>query len=162
MTLSHASRRCQERCVSDENLYLLLTGVGRKYLWEAPGIFPDDSHSTGGVNDSLDRATVAKLRLDAGKGDQIFFDADLRGFGYRLRNDGGRLRRTWIVQYRVKGRTRRLKIGDGAKLNADQARQAARKALAAITLGQDPQAIRRAKGSTARAHCARSRPSIWQ
>ena len=89
---------------------------------------------------SLDRATVAKLRLDAGKGDQIFFDADLRGFGYRLRNDGGRLRRTWIVQYRVKGRTRRLKIGDGAKLNADQARQAARKALAAITLGQDPQA----------------------
>ena len=27
---------------------------------------------------SLDRATVAKLKLDAGKTDQIFFDADLR------------------------------------------------------------------------------------
>jgi integrase len=99
---------------------------------------------------SLDRATVAKLKLDAGKTDQIFFDADLRGFGYRLRNDGGRVRRTWIVQYRVKGRTRRLKIGDGAKLNADQARQAAKKALAAITLGRDPQAEKeteRANGS---------------
>jgi integrase len=43
-----------------------------------------------------------------------------------------------------------LKIGDGAKLNADQARQAAKKALAAITLGRDPQAEReteRANGS---------------
>jgi integrase len=99
---------------------------------------------------SLDRATVAKLKLDDGKTDQIFFDADLRGFGYRLRNDGGRLRRTWIVQYRVRTRTRRLKIGDGAKLNADQARQAATKALAAITLGRDPQAEKeteRANGS---------------
>jgi integrase len=94
---------------------------------------------------SLDRKTVAGLKLDAGKTDQIFFDADIRGFGLRLRNEYGRLRGSWIVQYRVKGRTRRLKIGDAAKLNADQARQAARKALAAVTLGRDPQAEKEAE-----------------
>jgi integrase len=94
---------------------------------------------------SLDRATVAKLRLDDGKSDQIFFDADLRGFGYRLRNDGGRVRGSWIVQYKRKGRTRRLKLGDAAKLKADEARKAATKALAAITLGQDPQADKEAE-----------------
>jgi integrase len=99
---------------------------------------------------SLDRATVATLKLDDGKSDQIWFDADLRGFGYRLRNDGGRTRGSWIVQYRVKGRTRRLKIGDAAKIKADEARKAATKALAAITLGRDPQAEKeteRANGS---------------
>jgi hypothetical protein len=99
---------------------------------------------------SLDRATVAKLKLDAGKTDQIFFDADLRGFGYRLRNDGGRLCQTWIAQYRNKGRTRRVKLGDASKLNPDQARQAAKKVLAAVTLGRDPQAEKeteRANGS---------------
>ena len=45
---------------------------------------------------TLDRSTVAKLKLDDGKSDQIFFDADLKGFGFRLRLDGTRERRGWI------------------------------------------------------------------
>jgi integrase len=94
---------------------------------------------------SLDRATIAKLKLDAGKTDQIWFDADLRGFGYRIRNDGGRVRGSWIVQYKMRGRTRRLKLGDAVKLKADEARKAATKALAAVTLGQDPQAAKEAE-----------------
>jgi integrase len=85
------------------------------------------------------------LKLDPGKSDQIFFDADLKGFGLRLRNDGGRLRRTWIVQYRTKGRTRRLKIGDYEKITAKQAREKATTELAKITLGQDPQADKEAE-----------------
>ena len=56
---------------------------------------------------TLDRSTITKLKLERDKSDQIFFDDELHGFGCRLRNTNGRLRRSWIVQYRIKGRTRR-------------------------------------------------------
>jgi integrase len=99
---------------------------------------------------TLDRATVARFKLDDGKSDQIFFDADEKGFGFRLRRDGVRLRRSWVVQYRIKGRTRRAKIGDYPTVSADQARKKAKTILASVQLGTDPQAEKeaeRAKGS---------------
>lgn len=55
----------------------------------------------------LDKATVAWLTLD-GKTDRIIWDDELVGFGFRLRSHGARLSRSWIIQYRSKGRTRRL------------------------------------------------------
>ena len=99
---------------------------------------------------TLDRSTITKLKLERDKSDQIFFDDELHGFGYRLRNTNGRLRRSWIVQYRIKGRTRRMKIGDDAKVNADAARKKAKDILAAVQLKQDPQGeleAERAKGA---------------
>src|SRR6516164_8669873 len=99
---------------------------------------------------TLDRSTVARLKLDDGKSDQIFFDADDHGFGLRIRADGGRQRQSWIVQYRIKGRTRRAKIGDYPTVSADQARKKAKDILAKVQLGGDPQAEKeaeRAKGS---------------
>src|SRR5215471_11722898 len=99
---------------------------------------------------TLDRSTVAALKLDEGKTDQIVFDADMKGFGFRMRRDGARLRQSWIVQYRIKGRTRRFRIGDYPTINADQARKKAKTVLANVHLGADPQAEKeaeRAKGS---------------
>jgi integrase len=93
---------------------------------------------------TLDRETVDGLKLHDKK-DRIVFDADLKGFGFRLREDGGRLRRSWIVQYRVKGRTRRFKIADYPTVNADKARDKATKVLAAVVLGGDPQTEREAE-----------------
>lgn len=103
----------------------------------------------------LDADTIKTLlELPPGKTDAIFFDEELKGFGLRLRGDGGRLRRSWIAQYRLKGRTRRAKIGDIERLNAKQAREAAAKMLARVTLGQDPQSdkeeARRVAGRTLR------------
>ncbi len=89
---------------------------------------------------NLDAGTIKILELPRGKTDAIFFDDKLKGFGFRLRSDGGRLRRTWIAQYRSDGRTRRSKIGDAETLNAKRAREAAKKVLAKATLGNDPQA----------------------
>ena len=82
----------------------------------------------------LDAKTVADLTLADGKTDQIFFDDDLPGFGFRVRVGG---RRSFIAQYRVNGRTRRVTIG--ARLNAEEARKAARRILAAVEMGGDPQ-----------------------
>lgn len=88
----------------------------------------------------LDADAIKNLELLPGKTDAIFFDDDLKGFGIRLRSDGGGLHRTWIAQYRANGRTRRSKIGDVEKLNAAEARKAAKKMLAKVVLGNDPQA----------------------
>jgi integrase len=87
----------------------------------------------------LDADTIKTLEVPPGKTDVIFFDDDLKGFGFRLRRDGGRLRRTWVAQYRAQGRTRRSRIGVYGTISATQARKAATELLAKVTLGRDPQ-----------------------
>jgi len=90
----------------------------------------------------LDSKTVAALKLD-GKKDAIFFDDAMPGFGYRLRlGSGGGVRRSWIVQYRRAGATRRILLGSAEILSAEQARAAAKKILGKVALGEDPQAER--------------------
>jgi len=88
----------------------------------------------------LDAKTVAGLALPAGKTDVIHFDSALPGFGFRLRASGNDVRRSWIVQYRRAGTSRRLLLGSAEVLSADQARAAAKTVLAKIALGEDPQA----------------------
>ena len=90
----------------------------------------------------LDAKTVASLRLD-GKTDAIFFDDALPGFGFRLRaGAGGKVLRTWVVQYRRAGATRRVLLGSAEVLTSERARAAAKEVLAKVTLGQDPSADR--------------------
>jgi integrase len=98
-----------------------------------PQCFPRPSETTV----KLDSKTVNAVRLD-GKTDQIFFDDTLPGFGYRLRlSADGKVNANWIAQYRSAGGTRRVLIGAAAKCKA------AKKILAAVALGDDPQADRR-------------------
>jgi integrase len=92
--------------------------------------------------------TVAGLELPRGKNDAIYFDDDMAGFGLRLRVSGQQVRRSWVAQYRSFGRTRRVLLGSAEILGAEQARAAAKKVLARVVLGHDPQAekaIRRQK-----------------
>ncbi|MGO8922183.1 MAG: tyrosine-type recombinase/integrase, partial [Xanthobacteraceae bacterium] len=90
----------------------------------------------------LDAKTVDALRLD-GKSDAIFFDDALPRFGYRMRvGADGNVRRTWVVQYRRAGGTRRISIGSAELISAEQARGKARKILSQVELGGDPQGDR--------------------
>jgi integrase len=93
----------------------------------------------------LDSKTVAQLVLPAGKTDVIHFDSALPGFGLRLRGSGDQVRKSWVVQYRRAGRTRRLLLGSAEVLSAEQARTAAKKALGAVATGSDPQADKAAR-----------------
>jgi integrase len=99
----------------------------------------------------LTSKAVAALELPAGKTDVIHFDDDMVGLGYRLRASArGKVRRTWVTQYRHAGVSRRLLLGSAAVLSAERARALAKTALARVAVGEDPQAARaerRAQGA---------------
>ncbi len=95
----------------------------------------------------LDARTISALELPAGKTEDFAWDSELAGFGLRLRRrTSGDLQRTFIAQYRADGHTRRATIGEvDKKITTAQARDAARKLLARVELGGDPQGEKAAK-----------------
>src|SRR6476659_8313647 len=85
----------------------------------------------------LTRPHVARLSLPLGKSELIVFDDALPGFGIRLRAGG---KRTWIAQYRLGLKQRRVSLGTVEALDPDEARKRAKSTLAKAHLGSDPQA----------------------
>jgi integrase len=94
----------------------------------------------------LDVKSVATINLPAGKTEEFYWDLDLEGFGLRLRRRAdGALQRTWTAQYRHDNRTRRVTLGAADKVSLGEARAEARKILARVALGYDPQGEREVK-----------------
>jgi integrase len=87
----------------------------------------------------LDTKTVIGLTLAVERDEDFAWDTELEGFGLRLRRGAERLRRTYVAQYRAGGRTRRVTLGTAERLTPAQARTGARKLLARVSLGEDPQ-----------------------
>jgi integrase len=85
----------------------------------------------------LTATTVRTIACASGKTDQVFFDEDLPGFGLRVRATGAK---TWMIQYAIAGRTRRVVLGSTAVLDPGKAREAAKGLLAKVRLGHDPAA----------------------
>ena len=67
--------------------------------------------------------------------DKIVFDSDLAGFGVRV-SPGGR--KTFIVQFRSSGRTRRMSLGKFGVVTVDQSRRKAKEILGIVAVGGDP------------------------
>jgi integrase len=72
----------------------------------------------------------------------LFWDDTLKGFGLLVLPSGVR---TFIANYRVRGRLKRQTIGRYGPLTAEQARERARKILGAVADGKDPAAEKRAE-----------------
>ena len=70
----------------------------------------------------LTAATIGGLKLDTGVADKIVSDADVPGFGIRIRASGAR---TWVYQYKIGGRTRRLVLGQVSAIKPAKARDIA-------------------------------------
>ena len=83
------------------------------------------------------KPNISKLTLPPGRNDLIVFDEALPNFGIRLRGGG---KRTWIVQYRIGAKQRRITLGPTLVMDLDVARAAARNVLARVGLLEDPQA----------------------
>jgi integrase len=84
----------------------------------------------------LTKSAIAKLALPEGKSDHTFYDQELRGFGLRIRKSG---KRSFVAVYRIGRLTRRISIGDPARLTPDEARSKAKEILARADLGEDAQ-----------------------
>jgi Arm DNA-binding domain len=69
----------------------------------------------------LIQKTVAALELPKGKSEAIFFDDDLPGFGLRIRVGGAR---TWVYQFKIGERNRRLTLGSAAAVTPARALKA--------------------------------------
>jgi integrase len=81
---------------------------------------------------------LTKRAIDAIKAtgkDLILFDDELPGFGLRVKPNGAR---SFLIQYRQGGRTRRLTLGRFGRLAPEEARKLARQHLAAVGRGGDP------------------------
>ncbi len=88
---------------------------------------------------------ISKRSVDAlaPKGERYFvWDDILSGFGLRVGPSG---RKTFICRYRNGNVRRQVKLGNFGTLTAEEARDAAKKVLASVTLGEDPAAERDAK-----------------
>ena len=85
----------------------------------------------------LTRPNVARLAVPAGKTEIIVFDEALPGFGVRVRLGG---KRTWIAQYRLGSKQRRVTLGTTDTLDPEEARRRAKSVLGAVHNGDDPQA----------------------
>jgi hypothetical protein len=90
--------------------------------------------------DAAHGASLGALKLDTDVTDKIFFDTDVPGFGLRVRASGAR---TWIFQYKVGRRTRRLVLGNASAVKPARAREIAGELHARVRLGGDPAAEKR-------------------
>lgn len=73
----------------------------------------------------------------AGEKDAIYFDDEIKGFGVRVLPGG---QKTYLIQYRAGGRTRRVKIGRHGTLTVDEARKRAQELLGSVAKGENPAA----------------------
>lgn len=81
----------------------------------------------------LTRRTVEAARPR--KKDYFIFDGELPGFGLRVMASG---KKSYLLQYRAGGRTRRITFGQHGPMTPDQARKEAIAHLAAIRAGKNP------------------------
>src|SRR5215472_11743331 len=65
----------------------------------------------------------------------IYRDSELKGFGLRVTSGGAR---TYVVEKRINGRVRRVKIGRADALKAEKARRLAQEFLGTVAGGRDP------------------------
>jgi hypothetical protein len=86
----------------------------------------------GGVKFTV--KTTAGVKLD-GKSERIVFDDDIKGFGLRVRAGGSK---TWIYQYRIASKQRRMVLGSATSVPLTIARENAGRLEARVKLGGDP------------------------
>jgi integrase len=83
----------------------------------------------------LSVSKIGGLKLTPGKAEEIVFDSELPGFGIRLREAGSR---TFVFQYKLGDKQRRMSLGKATASTLDGARKSAKKLYARVQIGEDP------------------------
>jgi integrase len=83
----------------------------------------------------LNDKSIRTMTCPTGMTERTFFDSEVSGFGLRVRASGAR---SWLVQYAVHGKTKKITLGGPPLVSLGAARARARELLAAVKLGHDP------------------------
>jgi integrase len=86
----------------------------------------------------LTYGALAGLKMPEGKTDHIVFDDAMPGFGVRIRAGGKTEHRTFILQYKLGAKHRRINLGDVRKVNFEDAKAEARRIFGDVAHGRDP------------------------
>src|SRR6516225_6204538 len=89
----------------------------------------------------ISKRSVDALTCEPGKDRTFLWDDALAGFGVAAFASG---KKVYVAQYRQEGRSRRITIGQHARLTPDEARSEAKKLLGSVESGADPIAERHA------------------
>jgi len=81
---------------------------------------------------------IDKFKIEAGKAEHIEFDDGMPGFGLRIRVGDKAQHRTFIAQYKIGSKHRRINLGDVRKVTLENARQEARRIFGKVANGHDP------------------------
>jgi integrase len=79
--------------------------------------------------------SIRTMTCPPGMSEKTHFCDDVAGFGLRIRSSGAR---SWIAQYAVAAKTRKVSLGGPPLVSLGAARARAREILAAVKLGGDP------------------------
>jgi integrase len=90
---------------------------------------------------------VSALTLPPGKTDALYFDDTVPGLALRVRAGG---KKSWVFQYRIGNKQRRLAFGTASALTPHEARKRAAVLHAEVKLGRDPVGVK----STAKARAS--------
>jgi integrase len=88
-----------------------------------------------GATVKLTPKEIATLTLPPGKSDVLYFDDNVPGLALRVRASG---KRSWVLQYRVGSKQRRLSLGAASALSLTEVRRRAGLLHAETKLGHDP------------------------
>jgi integrase len=86
----------------------------------------------------LTKAAISRFKIPAGKSEHIEFDDDMAGFGLRVRAGGKVEHRTFIAQYKIGAKHRRITLGNVDKVELEDARKRAKKIFGKVANGEDP------------------------
>src|SRR6516165_5930713 len=84
------------------------------------------------------QAEVHGFKIKAGKSEHIEFDESMPGFGLRIRAGDKAQHRTFIAQYKIGSKHRRITLGDVRKVTLENARKEAKRIFGKVANGHDP------------------------
>jgi integrase len=86
----------------------------------------------------LTKSTISRFKIPAGKSEHIEFDDDMPGFGLRVRAGDKSEHRTFIAQYKIGAKHRRITLGNVAKVTLEDAQKRAKRIFGKVANGEDP------------------------
>lgn len=85
------------------------------------------------------QAAVDRFKIEDGKSEHIEFDETMPGFGLRIRAGDKKQHRTFIAQYKIGSKHRRITLGNVAKVTLEDAKKRARTIFGKVAEGKDPE-----------------------